>query len=115
MMTPWWESDQDAPHMGRLPQNFLEAITWTLDWALLASFRAELRLLRTFNRLTELAQKAGEPQQYRKVDPIIVAPQEFLPVERIIDYDEPASRKLIDMGYKAAEKAFRGQFGSGEN
>lgn len=110
MMTPWWESEEDAPHMGRLPQNFGEAITWTLDWALLASFRAELRLMRTLNRLAEMARKVGEAQQYRVVEPVIVAPEEFLPVERIIDYDEPASRKLIEMGYQAAEKAFRGQF-----
>ncbi len=111
MMTPWWESDEQAPHYGRLPQSFGEAITWTLDWALLASFRAELKLMRTVNRSAEQAIARGEQQRYRIVEDMIVSPETFLPVERIIDYDEPASRKLIEMGYRAAEKAFKARFG----
>ena len=113
MMTPWWETDEAAMSYGRMPQNFGEAITWTLDWALLASFRAELRLLHSFNRLAENARAMGEPQKYRIVNDVIVAPEKFMPVERIIDYDEKASRMLIEMGYKAAEKAFKKQFPAG--
>ena len=111
MMTPWWEKDSDAPEHEQLPQDFGEAMTWTLDWALLASFRSELKLTRSFNEMARMHQEAGHPQHYRRCEDIIVAPREFMPVERIIDYDEPASRQLIQMGYEAAERAFMEKFG----
>lgn len=110
MMTPWWETHEQAPNQGRLPQDFGEAITWTLDWALLSSFRVDLKLMRSFNELA-LARREMEGQQaYRIVDEVIVAPEKFLPVERIIDYDREASQTLIDMGYAAAKAAFEESF-----
>jgi NTE family protein len=109
MMTPWWETTSASP--GRLPQDFGEAMTFTLDWALLSSFRAELKLSRSFNKLNQAAIARGEPPQYRFVKDVIVAPEKFLDVTRIIDYDEEASRALIDQGYHAAEKAFQTHFG----
>jgi hypothetical protein len=63
--------------------------------------------------MAQLAVEAGKDQPYRLVRDIIVAPREFLPVERIIDYDEPASRELIEKGYEAAERAFKSRFGAG--
>jgi NTE family protein len=114
MMTPWWEKDEDAPlHEAEIPGDFGEAMTWTLDWALLASFRVDLKLARSYNKMAQLAVEAGKDQPYRLVRDIIVAPREFLPVERIIDYDEPASRELIEKGYEAAERAFKARFGAG--
>ena len=111
LMTPWWETAEDGPtRREELPQDFGEAITWTLDWALLASFRVDLKLARSYNQLAALAQAAGEAPAYRVCHDIIVAPREFLPVTRIIDYDEPASRELIRMGYAAAERAFQARF-----
>lgn len=110
MMTPWWETDEDAPDHGRLPQDFAQAATWTLDWALLASFRVDLKLTRSFNEIVEMQDEAGKPRTHRPVKEVIVAPERFLPVERIIDYDEAASTHLIDMGYQAAQKAFTEQF-----
>ena len=110
MMTPWWESDEDAPKHDYLPRDFGEAMTWALDWALLASFRIDLKLTRSYNRIAKMSVEAGRQQEYRLVQDVIVAPDEFLPVERIIDYDEPASRQLIDQGYAAARKAFEAQF-----
>ena len=113
LMTPWWEADEEGPaRRSQLPQNFGEAVTWTLDWALLASFRVDLKLMRSYNRLAALAQAAGQEPVYRQCLDIIVAPREFLPVARIIDYDEPASRELIRLGYEAAERAFRARFGA---
>lgn len=111
MMTPWWESGDEAPHHDQLPQDFGEAMTWTLDWALLASFRADLKLMRSYNKMVELESAMNREPRYRLVKEIIVAPQKFLPVARIIDYDEPASRDLIQMGYEAAGRAFRARFG----
>lgn len=111
MMTPWWESQEDAPPHDHLPRDFGEAMTYTLDWALLSSFRVDLKLTRSYNRLAEMAAQTGNTPQYRYVDVVIVAPREFLPVARIIDYDEPASRDLIQMGYDAAQRAFQEHFG----
>ena len=111
LMTPWWETTEDGPsRREELPQDFGEAMTWTLDWALLASFRVDLKLARSYNQLAALAQAAGEAPAYRVCHDIIVAPREFLPVTRIIDYDEPASRELIRIGYAAAERAFQARF-----
>lgn len=110
MMTPWWEKDTNAPRHDLLPQDFGEAMTWTLDWALLASFRSDLKLTRSCNAIAQMAIDAGKTPPYRHVNDIIVAPREFMPVARIIDYDEPASRKLIQLGYEAAERAFKTKF-----
>lgn len=113
MMTPWWEANEPAPmQRHNLPQDFAEAITWTLDWALLASFRADLKMVRMLNRMAKEAMDRGDQPQYRHVEDVIVAPEEFLPVARILDYDEPASRDLIDQGYRAAQKAFQAKFGT---
>ncbi|NJL92802.1 MAG: hypothetical protein HC915_03295 [Anaerolineae bacterium] len=115
MMNPWLESN-NQPQAGydRLPDDFGEVITWTLDWAMLASFRVSLKMLRAFNELSQMDMAQGKTPRYRPVTDVIVAPERFLPVERIIDYDEPASRALIDLGYAAAERALRAHFGATE-
>ena len=112
LMTPWWERGEPPPRRAReLPASFGEAITWTLDWALLASFRERLRLTRFYNELARLERQQGQAElRYREVRLAIVAPQDFFPVERIIDYDE-YSRELIRQGYQAAERVFREKFG----
>ena len=112
MMTPWWESGEvPPPRDQQLPDDFGEAITWTLDWSLLASFRISLKMLRAFNKIADHQHETGQEVTYRQVKDIIVAPDRFLPVARIIDYDEPASRQLIQLGYEAAEAAFKEKFG----
>jgi NTE family protein len=112
MMTPWWESGDPAPAKADAePRSFGDAITWMLDWMLLASFRENLKMIRAFNELARMERKEGQPPyRYRLVTPLIVAPLEFLQVERIIDYDGDVSAKLIDEGYKAAKYAFEKTF-----
>lgn len=112
MMTPWWESGGRVPAKAeREPQSFGDAITWMLDWMLLASFRENLKSIRAFNELADRERKEGSPPyRYRYVKPIIVSPLEFLRAERIIDYDRDVSEKLIDEGYKAAKHAFEDAF-----
>lgn len=112
MMTPWWESDNPAPAKAEAePKSFGDAITWMLDWMLLASFRENLKMIRAFNGLAERERKEGEPPyRYRLVTPLIVSPLEFLRAERIIDYDGDVSAKLIEDGYKAAKYAFEKDF-----
>jgi NTE family protein len=111
MMTPWWESGQSAPTKAReLPTSFNEAITWTLDWALLASFRDRLRVIDFYNMLAEKERASGiQPYQYRQVKVVIIAPKEFYPAARIIDYDQE-SKQLIQDGLLAAQQAFMRYF-----
>jgi NTE family protein len=112
LMTPWWEhGDVPPPRANQLPNSFDDAITWMLDWMLLASFRERLRLIRAYNRLAVLERgRASNDLRYRKVDVAIVAPDDFFPVARIIDYDE-YSAELIQEGEKAAQRVFRREFG----
>ena len=112
MMTPWWESGDPAPYNAvSEPKSFGDAITWMLDWMLLASFRENLKMIRAFNELAlRERQESKPPYHYRLVKPIIVSPMEFLRAERIIDYDGDVSAKLIDEGYKAAKYAFEKAF-----
>jgi len=112
LMTPWWEPGETPPERAsKLPDSFDDAITWTLDWMLLASFRERLRLIRTYNHLAQLERKGGNQDlHYREVDVTIIAPEKFFNVARIIDYDA-YSAELIDFGYFAAKTQFEKQFG----
>jgi NTE family protein len=112
MMTPWWESGDPAPAKTYAePQSFGDAITWVLDWMLLASFRENLKMIRAFNDLALSERKEGSPPyRYRLVTPLIVSPLEFLQAERIIDYDGDVSAQIIEEGYKAAKYAFEKAF-----
>ena len=112
LMTPWWRDPAESPGAARrMPGSFGDAITWALDWALLASFRERLRLIEAYNRFAEQERAEGkEPYRYRIVKPVIVAPDDFLPAARIIDYDGDVSKNLIEAGYLAAEKAFQQHF-----
>jgi NTE family protein len=115
LLNPWWERGEEMPRTRqKLPQDFGEAITWALDWALLASFRERLQLTEMCNEECRRDLAAGREPTYRMVNVVIIDPEDFLPVTRIIDYDEPASRKLIDLGYKAAARAFQKAFASGK-
>jgi NTE family protein len=112
MMTPWWESSDPAPAKAESePKSFGDAITWMLDWMLLASFRENLKMIRVFNEMAALERKENAPPyRYRHVTPIIVSPLEFLRAERIIDYDGDVSARLIEEGFKAAKHAFEKAF-----
>lgn len=112
MMTPWWETGVPAPAKAEAePKSFGDAITWMLDWMLLASFRENLKMIRAFNELaTRERTESGPPYRYRLVTPLIVSPLEFLRAERIIDYDGDVSAKLIEQGYKAAKYVFEKAF-----
>jgi NTE family protein len=112
LMTPWWDFDEPAPERAsRLPNSFDDAITWMLDWMLLASFRERLNMIKIYNDLADLERQAGKDElHYRKVNVAIIAPKDFFNVARIIDYDEE-SAELIKLGYAAAEAEFIQQFG----
>jgi len=112
MMTPWWERDQPAPMpVRRKPESFAAAINWVLDWMLLSSFRENLKMINAYNNLARLERQEGKSKyRFRIVTPIIVAPQDFMKVERIIDYDGAESEKFISLGEEAAALAFQNAF-----
>ena len=111
LLNPWWDiNHRPAPRHQRLPGDFGEAATWTLDWTMQASFRVSLKMLHVFNGLIEKHKAAGLPQTYRYVKDVMVAPEDFLPASRIIDYREETSREMIRLGYEAAQKAFQKEF-----
>jgi NTE family protein len=112
LMTPWWETGTTPPpELQFLPTSFGRAISWVLDWMLLASFRENIKMIRTFNELAERErQEANPPYRFREVKPIIVAPRALIDAERIIDYDGSVSADLIEQGYKAAKDAFEETF-----
>lgn len=116
MMTPWRDADHDGmPDPPPLPKDFAEAVTWALDWALLASFRERLDLIDAYNRLARLGRQTGDPSLagYREVRVTIVAPEDFFPAARILDYDRWIEQ-LILLGYQAAARAFRKDYPDGE-
>ena len=115
LMTPWWETGETPPQRASdLPDSFDDAITWMLDWMLLASFRERLNLIKIYNDLADLERNAGSTElHYRKVDVAIVAPKDFFSVARIIDYDE-YSAALIDFGYQAVQRVFQAKYGDSQ-
>ena len=112
MMTPWVkDGETDLEFTRQKPKSFGDAITWILDWMLLASFRENLKMIEAFNELAEREREEGKPPyRYRLVKPVIVAPKIFKDVSRIIDYDREVSAALIFEGFEAAQSAFEKAF-----
>ena len=118
LMTPWrahQPTQERSSHQQQLPQDFSEALTWVLDWALLASFRERLDLIHAYNKLGRIGRRINDPElaAIREVRVVIVAPEDFFPASRIIDYDE-LTDLLIEQGAKAAKKAFEEHFPEGK-
>jgi NTE family protein len=115
LMTPWIEQGQLVSSGEQidtlslpLPRSFSEALAFTLDWALLATFRERLRITEAYN---ELGRMSPVPL-YRQVKVVVVAPSAFYSVARIIDYDERTDM-LIQQGYEAARSSFQRHFPQG--
>jgi NTE family protein len=120
MMTPW---DADPAEMRaqlqHIPNDLVQGLSLTLDWALLASYRTAIKLLRAYNRLAEAsklletAADATNDERYRmggfvprKIsEPTVIAPRELMPLEWIIDYEEQNHRELFRLGYQDARRA----------
>ncbi|MGD9100973.1 MAG: patatin-like phospholipase family protein [Anaerolineae bacterium] len=132
LMTPW-EDEADRPRytpVGGL-KGLLLAAQSAFEWALLASFQADLKLFRRTNKIVQLTienrrlelenaalraqlQGQGTPSEVGAVDlahreiqsPIIVSPQRPIPVTDIISYDLNNHEKLYVMGYEDAKAAW---------
>jgi NTE family protein len=117
MMTPW-NADPDAlrAQNRQLPEDLVQALSLTLDWALLASYRVAFEAIEHRNRLADLAARLEQAGQQLDVSvphpispPTVIAPQSLMPLEWIVDYEEANHQTLFAMGRADAERALRGR------
>ena len=134
-MTPW-ENEQNRPRytpVGGI-QGLLAAAQAAFEWALLASFQADLKLFHRTNQVVRLtienvrlrreneeleAQLLGQSAPSLQADavgaqhqeiapPIIVSPRRPIPVADIIRYSLDTHEQLYQMGYEDAQAAWAG-------
>jgi NTE family protein len=120
MMTPWDVAPEAMrQQLQSVPEDLVQALSLTLDWALLASYRAAIKMLRAYNRLAEAARKleraaqqTGDPALTLEgnipriiAEPLVIAPQQLMPLEWIIDYEERNHLALFEMGRNDALRA----------
>ena len=133
LMTPW-ENEQNRPRYTPVGgvQGLLAAAQAAFEWALLASFQADLKLFHRTNQVVRLtienarlqrenkelkAQLLGQsvsPLQIDALDvqhqeiapPVIVSPQRPIPVADIIRYTLDTHEQLYQMGYEDAQTAW---------
>lgn len=120
MMTPWDANPDDMrAQLQNMPNDLVQGLSLTLDWALLASYRTAIKMLRAYNRLAEAAQKLDRaaaqtgdtsllmsgsmPREIK--EPTVIAPEELMPLEWIIDYEEETHLKLFELGYNDTMRA----------
>ena len=121
VMTPLPGSRRTAPDP---PTNLYEAASMTLEWALLASFQADMKMFDLINSLAAIRDElnaiqanfpdivnqymqdmnnfvgANIKQDYKRLEqPLIAAPEDFIPVEQIVSYSKDWHEKLYQMGY----------------
>lgn len=115
MMTPW-NADPDAlrAQNQQVPQDLVQALSLTLDWALLASYRVAFEAIEYRNRLAEMAgmlERAGQKLDLAVPRPIspptVIAPESLMPLDWIVDYEDANHRTLFAMGKSDAERALR--------
>lgn len=115
-----------------MPTNLYEAASMTLEWALLASFQADMKMFSLINSLAEIRDEldkiqadypdivnqymqdvnnfvgANVKQDYKKLKyPTIICPQDFIPVEQIVSYTQEWHEKLYQMGYDDMKRAWK--------
>ncbi|WP_420627764.1 patatin-like phospholipase family protein [Candidatus Leptofilum sp.] len=134
IMTPIKQTGDDSspPTLPTsLPTNLYEAASMTLEWALLASFQADMKMFNLVNSLAEIRDEldkiqadypdvvdqymqdmnnfvgANVKQDYKKLKyPTIICPEDFIPVEQIVSYTKKWHEKLYKMGYDDARAAW---------
>jgi NTE family protein len=114
VMMTLWNADPDALRVQnrQVPQDLPQALSLTLDWALLASYRVAFEAIGYRNRLAAAAARlelAGLPLDGPVPRPIstptVIAPQSLMPLDWIIDYEEANHETLFAMGHSDAERA----------
>jgi NTE family protein len=124
MMTPW-NADPSAirAQTRQMPKDLVQALSLTLDWALLASYRVAFETIEHRNQLAEAAAKLERAAQRigdtslllsgaipRPISPpTVIAPESLMPLDWIIDYEEANHQTLFALGRADAERALRGR------
>ncbi|PDW03517.1 patatin-like phospholipase family protein [Candidatus Viridilinea mediisalina] len=118
MMTPW-NSDHAMQCVTGLPQDLAQALSLTLDWALLASYRVAFQAISQRNQLADavarlqaagLAPPAG-PLPRPMALPTVIAPLEPMPLDWIIDYEHHNHEHLFALGYQDALRVLQQNVG----
>lgn len=120
MMTPW-NADPDTMRLQtrQMPQDLVQALSLTLDWALLASYRVAFEAIEHRNRLAQAAAKLAQaaaqlgdasmqlegPVPRPIAPPTVIAPAELMPLDWIIDYETANHQALFAQGRADAERA----------
>jgi NTE family protein len=120
MMTPW-NADPDTMRLQtrQMPKDLVQALSLTLDWALLASYRVAFEALDHRNQLAEAAAKLDRAAQMLGEEglrfsgpvprpiapPTVIAPESLMPLDWIIDYEDANHQTLFAMGKADAERA----------
>ncbi len=121
MMTPWDAEPEDADtKLEDVPQDLVQALWLTLDWALLASYRASFKLLKVYNRMADMAQRLNaaadktgdqtlrwsEAMPHRVREPIVIAPESLMSLEWIVDYERANHAVLFAQGAADVARCF---------
>jgi len=120
MMTPW-NADPSAlrAQTRQMPKDLVQALSLTLDWALLASYRVAFETIEHRNQLADAAAKLARAAQQtgdatlelsgmipRPISPpTVIAPANLMPLDWIIDYEEANHQTLFAMGKADADRA----------
>jgi NTE family protein len=133
LLSPWEEEDSAYVRGDERRLKLWSLPGLALDWALLASFRSDLKLCNAVNDFVaafelldetqreqlalklwgdespnERWQRLGKLSEWRSIEPPrIVAPKRLLPVEQIITYDLDAHERLFEMGRSDAARILR--------
>jgi NTE family protein len=133
IMTPWEDEHPQYTRVGGV-RGLLSAAQAAFEWALLASFQADLKLFHRTNEVVQLtienerlrvenetlrarlsegtpsASPSGDAAldlKHRDIpSPIVVAPKKPISVADIIRYDPDNHQRLYDMGYEDARDAW---------
>lgn len=120
MMSPWNADPAVVKAQARqIPQDLVQALSLTLDWALLASYRVAFESIEHRNRLAEAAARLEQAARHigdetmrmagaipRPIaPPTVIAPEQLMPLDWIIDYEDANHRALFAMGKADAERA----------
>jgi NTE family protein len=134
LLSPWEDDDEAYSFSGQGSPKLWTLPGLALDWALLASFRSDLKLCNAVNDFVaafelldddqrqqlalrlwgdetprERARRLDKVASWRSIDPPqIIAPRRMMPVERIITYNLETHEELFEAGRSDAARILRG-------